>query len=287
MRSLLVNHILPYFKNIILDKINRRIIEDWLLKLREKPGRYGKLSAVTINNAIRCLNIMFNRALEMEYIHRNTLKGMVKLAEESKERGVLTIDEIRKLFADNSLENIWNGNLKCFTATMLPLTTGMRQGEVLGLQIQNVFKDHVAVLWNWSKRYGFREPKGNSKRLIPVPKKTSFYLNKLISNSEYQDPEDLVFYGKTRNEPINDKALLRAFYGALARIGIDEEKRRERKLVYHGLRHTFNSIMRGKIADSKLQRLTGHRTIRMIDHYTHWSLSDFKDVLDVQNEYFS
>ena len=37
MRAYLKNHILPYFKNIKLQKINTRLIEKWLLTLSEKP----------------------------------------------------------------------------------------------------------------------------------------------------------------------------------------------------------------------------------------------------------
>ena len=42
MRSLILRHILPYFKNKKLRQINKMMVEDWLLKLREKPTRLGK-----------------------------------------------------------------------------------------------------------------------------------------------------------------------------------------------------------------------------------------------------
>jgi hypothetical protein len=51
MRAYLDNHILPYFKDIKLQKINTRLIEKWLMKLSEKPGRTGKiLSHATVNH---------------------------------------------------------------------------------------------------------------------------------------------------------------------------------------------------------------------------------------------
>jgi integrase len=61
-----------------------------------------------------------------------------ELKEKPRERGIFTLDEIKILFSDESIVTVWEGELKHFVANMLPLTTGMRQGEVIALQIQNV-----------------------------------------------------------------------------------------------------------------------------------------------------
>ena len=65
------------------------MIEDWILKLSEKPGRIGKISPITINFIITCFSIMLNRTIDLEYIYRNPLKGIVKLKEKTKERGYI------------------------------------------------------------------------------------------------------------------------------------------------------------------------------------------------------
>jgi hypothetical protein len=39
MRAYLNNHILPFFDNKKLQKINTRMIESWIMALKEKPGR--------------------------------------------------------------------------------------------------------------------------------------------------------------------------------------------------------------------------------------------------------
>lgn len=57
------------------------------------------------------------------------------------------------------------------------------------------------------------------------------------------------------------------------------------RTMFHSWRHQFNTYMRGKVADAKLQKLTGYRTLRMVDNYTHFSLSDFCDVVAVQEQY--
>jgi hypothetical protein len=51
MRAYQENHILPYFKNIKLQKISTRLIEKWLIMLSKKPGRTGRiLSHATVNH---------------------------------------------------------------------------------------------------------------------------------------------------------------------------------------------------------------------------------------------
>ena len=46
-------HIIPYFKDIKLQNITAKMIEDWVLKLRETPGENGKtLSHSTVNPSL-------------------------------------------------------------------------------------------------------------------------------------------------------------------------------------------------------------------------------------------
>ena len=73
---------------------------------------------------------------------------------------------------------------------------------------------------------------------------------------------------------------------AFERIGISPEERKNRNITFHSWRHFFNTYFRGRIHDSKLQNLTGHRTDTMTDHYTHFSIEDFRDVMEIQEEYF-
>ncbi len=97
------------------------------------------------------------------------------------------------------------------------------------------------------------------------------------------DPYALLFHGnKSIFKAIDHKAINKHFYMALTTVGISEYRRKELNITFHSWRHTFNSLMRGNIPDSKLRRLTGHRSEEMTEHYTHFSVEDFKDVIEVQ-----
>jgi hypothetical protein len=41
------------------------------------------------------------------------------------------------------------------------------------------------------------------------------------------------------------------------------------------------------VADSKVQSVTGHRSMRMTDHYTHFDTRQFTEIRDVQAELLS
>jgi len=56
----------------------------------------------------------------------------------------------------------------------------------------------------------------------------------------------------------------------LARIGIKEEQRKSRNLVFHGLRHTFVSLSRASgLPDFLVMRMAGHKSASMMENYSH------------------
>jgi integrase len=287
MRSILIRHIFPYFKNKKLQKINARIIEKWMLDLREKVGNTGnKLSPTTVNRCLTCLKIMLKEAVRLEYLHKNPATSILPLKEKQKLKSILTLEEVKRLFGDNVLEEVWDGDLFHYTLNLLSASTGMRLGEIRGLMNQYVFESYIDVQWSWGK-FGLQKPKRESMRKIPIPTKTSTALHELMSISIYPDPENFVFHGVNSNRPIENKDIYVKLYSAFENIGISSKEREERNITFHSWRHLYNSLMRGKIHDSKLQRLTGHQTKEMVEHYTHFNITDYQDVLRIQEEYFT
>jgi integrase len=102
----------------------------------------------------------------------------------------------------------------------------------------------------------------------------------------YSAPENFVFHGVNGKRPIGNKDIYVKLYSAFKNIGISSKEREERNITFHSWRHLYNSLMRGKIHDSKLQRLTGHQTKEMVEHYTHFNINDYQDVLRIQEDYF-
>jgi integrase len=288
MRSYLIYHILPYFKDKKLQKIKSRTIESWLDEMSVKKKSTGELlSPTTANRCLACLKIMLKEAVRLDYLLRSPTVGIKQFRESPKKKSILTINQMRKLFHDDNIVEIWGGDLKHFTANLLSASTGMRIGEVQALQVQNTHQEYVSVIYNWNYKYGLKEPKWRSYRDIPIPTKTSKYLFQIIDSSPFQEPDDLVFWGLGRKLPLWNEQILKVLYETFERIGITPEQRRERNITFHSWRHFYNTIMRGKIHDAKLRLLTGHRTLEMTDHYTKFRLEDFRDVLEIGERYFS
>jgi integrase len=93
-----------------------------------------------------------------------------------------------------------------------------------------------------------------------------------------------VFSANGGNTPIYYKPMVAELYEALNRMGITETERKLRNLTFHSWRHFYNTMLRGRIPDSKLQKLTGHRTQAMTERYSHFTMDDFQDVRAIQEE---
>ncbi len=284
----LKRHIIPVFGKRRISSIKPIEVERWLLNLPEISGRYGrKLSAITCNQILSTFRIMCRYGVNKGILDNDPTKGIEALGEDRFEKGILEPDEIRTLFDIAQIEEIWLGDEFHYTINLLACSTGLRMGELQGLQRQYVFDGHIKVEHSWARKYGLKEPKTKmSRRFVPVPSGTFAQLERLIEFSPFREPEDLVFHGERRNIPITHHWIERKLYAAMRRIGISEEDRRARRVTFHSHRHWYNTLLRGKIHDAKLRALTGHGGEVIQNHYTHFRPEDFKDVEKICQDFF-
>jgi integrase len=185
MRIYLRKHILPSFDTTKLQNITADQVENWVLGLREKPGSSGTpLSPTTVNHCLTCLKIMLKEAVRRGYLVRSPATGIKQLAEKPKEKSILTVEEMRALFRDENIDRVWSGDLFHYTLNLLAASTGMRMGEIQGIQVQHVHVGYVGIHNTWSRKHGLKEgAKWGSQREIPIPSKTSERLQKLVNYS--------------------------------------------------------------------------------------------------------
>lgn len=283
-RGYLDHHIIPALGNLRLSEITPERIEQLVMDLRKKKSARGvPLSAITVNQVLASLKIIFREGLRLGKIETDPTSTITPLEETPRERSFLTPQEVKKLFNARTIRNVWCGDRRNYTLNLLAASTGMRLGEIQALQVQHVDAGFLRVVHGWT-RYGLGEPKRGSRRAIPLPSKTRTRLRELMQISPYQDPEDLVFWGPDCRRPISQTFILDSLYAALEKIGIPKVDREQRNINFHSWRHFFNTFLRGKVPDAKLQALTGHRTIEMTENYTHFRPEDFKDVLQIQEQ---
>jgi integrase len=281
-RSYLERYLLPRFGKLRLVSITPAAIESWLMGMMDE----GRLTTATCNRCLGTLHIMLNQAVKMGHLSVSPASPIEQLKENPKKRGILPLEVVRRLFALETAEAVWD-DPRHFTANLLAASTGMRLGEVQGLQVQHVHPGWVNVVHSYDDSYGLTRPKWDSRREIPLPTKTARSLQALIEHSPYQEPEDLVFWSRDGRHALSKTAILAGLRRALARSGISLEQQKELNVCFHSWRHSFNTLIRGKVPDEQLRRATGHKTLAMSDRYDHASAEHLGDVQAVQEELFS
>jgi len=294
-RGYLDNHILPEIGDTKLSSITRGHIERFKMNLIEKQPANLKegdekrgLSTSSINHILTTLNVILKEATAHEDIPRNPAEHVKKLKDTAKSKGILTKDEVKKLFLIERIDTIWGGDFRHYTLNKLAAFTGMRMGEIQGLQLQYVYSDYISVVHSWERKYGLKGTKTGVSRDVPITEEIHKNLEKVISLSPYKEREDLVFWGPDPQAPIDHRSILDMLYGALENIGINKKKREERNITFHSWRHFLNTSMRAiGYPDWKIRLMTGHSTAAMTERYHHPNLEHFDDMRKMQRTIFS
>jgi integrase len=195
------------------------------------------------------------------------------------ERDILTVEEVRKIFPHNwSL--VWESSV-IYKAHKLAACTGLRVGELRGLRGEYVFDDYIHIKGQYT-RYGYAAyTKTKHNRNIPISSLMRQELEELMR----MNGDGFVFSDDGGKTPVTVERINRQFDRALQRIGISHDEKLKRNISFHAWRHFFNTLLlMSNVADSKVRSITGHRSKKMTEHYTHFDTRQFTEVRDVQTE---
>ena len=271
-------HLLPYFNNYLFTYIDDRAIEIFQLYLYDEK----KLSASTINHICTALKIILTEAYRNRIIQVvpsiNQVRGNPEI------RGILTVEEVQNLF-----NLVWADQI-AYTACLVAAVTGLRMGEIQALQRQDIPETGdfpvLLIKHSWDTAYlQIKETKTGHNRTVPIHPFALKSIYNLLNLSPYKDPSSFVFYGDREDRPILPKDISSGFYAALTKIGIPDNIRRDRRIVFHSWRHWANSYTLNKgIPVHKVMSITGHRSERMVENYYHGD--DYRDVIQAYDAVF-
>jgi integrase len=268
------NHIKDYFAKFRLNDITPNVIENWLVDLCNKG-----LKPNTINNNYGTLKLMMSEAVRLKLIRNNPFKEVKEVNVGEIERDIFTVEEARKMFPAD-WASVWDNKVS-YLGNKLAACTGIRIGELRGLRCEYVFDDYIFIGGQYTKFGYVATTKTKHKRNVPITPLMRRELEELIKSNG----NGFVFSDDGGVKPLTICRLQRAFDHALARIGINKDEQRKRKLSFHVWRHFFNTLLRmSNVSDSKVQSVTGHRTMKMTEHYTHFDSRQFTEIRDVQAE---
>jgi integrase len=154
----------------------------------------------------------------------------------------------------------------------------MRSGEVLGLRGEYVFDDHIYLCRQYDE-YGYRDTKTKNKHNIPLPADMIAELKELM----VMNGRGFLFSLNGGGEPICRKTMYGAFHRALLKIGLSRENISGRGLCLHAWRHFCNTeLLKAGVSVVKVQSMTGHKSDRMTEWYTHFDPNEFNEIREAQ-----
>jgi integrase len=248
-QSNLDSHIEPFFGARQLAEVTLASVQEFI----KAPLGKG-LSPKTIGNVIVILKEMFKHAVQWGHLDANPVQYVERPRGEDKEMDVLTPEEIRRLL-DAQEEPLR-------TLLLTAVLTGMRQGELFGLQWEDIdFARHQVHVRRslWHGTLG--TPKSRrSRRAIDMPPTLEQALKQLSTTRR----SEFVFCSE-RGTPLDaDNFRHREFPAALQRAEL-------RRIRFHDLRHTYTSLLIAHGAHPKyIQAQLGHASIQTtLDRYGH------------------
>lgn len=215
--------------------------------LIETPTAKGtKRNSATVNRYIASLSSCLSYAKKLRWVNENPCFDLTKLKESKGRDRTLNAEEAGCLLV--ACRESQNPYLYCIT--LMAITTGMRQGEILKLEWSHV--DLEACIAH------IKETKNGRPRSVPLVDEIIEEMKKLYKDRNPAKP--LVFASKTAFGKIDIK---KAWQVAAKKAGLHD-------VHFHDLRHTY-STEASKQGASTIQLLTamGHRTLQMLDRYTH------------------
>jgi integrase len=269
-------NLIPYFGKIKLDKITLDIVEEWFDKMIA-----DKYKHTTINGYFGTLRTMLRWAAKKRIISGgDPLIGVERLLNDRKRIQIITRDEFKALFVGD-WKKVWDNDLLRYTANKLAACTGIRCGEILGLRGEYVYDTHFFLCGQYDEKYGYRETKTKIKHHIPLTAELVADLRKLIKTNG----AGYIFSLDGGVTPVCGRYLRNGLHKALRNIGISREVAKERGLHLHAWRHFLNTeLQKAGLTVQIVQAVTGHKSERMTEYYTHFDPREFGEVPEVQAE---
>jgi integrase len=288
---MLETRLLPYFGHFYINKIKPTDIMrfyDLLEKdtqLVRKKGNNGKktlkpLSGKTILEHHRLLRAMLHKAVYWQLIVNNPAER-VQPPRARKPKRKSYDDEQTKILLEN-LEQLSNEEIKYKVAIILTVFTGVRLGELMGLEWQDVdFKNGIISI-NRSSQYlsdmgvFTKVPKTESSiREIAIPE----FIISLLEEYKlwYEDQKSIYgelwansdrLFVQADGKPMHPSTISKWFVKYVAQIGLPV-------INFHGLRHTNASLLVAQNVDiAVVSARLGHAQISTtLDFYVHPLLS--------------
>ena len=276
-------HLNAFYRNLAEDGVN-------LKAKRDEKGNIianGKLSPKTIVEHHRVISKLLSTAVKWNYINDNIAKRADPPKVPQKDIEFLNEDETKEM-----LYSLQSEPLSYRTMIMLLIYTGMRRGELFGLEWKDIdFENGYLNIVRTSQYIGnktliTKEPKTKSSRrcmkisqsLVDLLKEYRAFQSeqRLKTGSEWHNTDRL--FTQWNGLPMYPDSLTKWFSNFLKRHNL-------RQVTLHSLRHTNATLLIAEGTDIRTvsSRLGHSNTATTLNIYTHVLKSKDSEAADVLN----
>lgn len=250
--------LLPFFGTMSLSSIGAADVE----RFKAQQKMLG-VSNKTINNRLAVLS----KCLRSAHDWYDTPMPIVKLLRCAPAKtDYLTPTECEQL--------LQRAQGQLFEMVFLALRTGMRQGEIRGLQWPSIDWQSQLITVRHSlcdRNTSLTAPKNGRERHIPLDIDVRSFLYRRKQESGY------VFLNPVRQAPYTSHRLLENLANLCVAAGI-------RKIGWHVLRHTFaTQLTMRRVPLTVVKELLGHSSITTTMRYSHVAPSALRAAIDALN----
>ncbi len=257
-------HIVPHFGDRDLRRIGPEDVQAY------KASRLKVLKPQTVNNHKVLLSTMFKDAMAWGYCERNPAHGISRLKPQLQNFKFWTKEDTAKF-----LGHVQVSDPEWHPLFLMALRTGLRAGEVFGLDWQDVDlkRQVVRVRQNWSKD-GLGTPKSGKPRDVPLT-------DDLVAVLKTVPREGEIVFPYRQDGPgarLDANKVKTVFWRCTAEAGVP-------RIRFHDLRHSFASqlVMAG-IPMKGVQELLGHADMVTTQRYAHLAPGVKTDYVKVLEE---
>lgn len=263
----IIKPLLGKYKQIELDKSTYQRV--FINKLQKK------YAPSCVKSYDRIFKMSVNAAVDDDILPRNRF-NKITIKDRKEKDNYLTVSELGKLLKTGE-EHL---NETSYTLIFTLAYTGLRKGEALGLQWENInFRRKTLTVERTRDNGGVRAPKTKtSYRTIPVDDKVLVQLKKYkvwckerkLKYGKHLNDDDFVFISYRNGNPINAIAVNDSLKKLIEKAGVSY-------ITVHGLRHTHATILLNKgLPPAVIAERLGN-TAQMIDSVYGHVLKEMED----------